>query len=211
MQIVVKADSQQKEEFLAKGVPADVFITWLSGKMEMPIPEADAYFDLLFEEEGPAFSAITDKPVFVNAVIATGKDLQQNGIRINAWSGFLQRELLEVADKDSQNVSKGDQILQLLGWKYQLVPDVPGMIAARVIAMIVNEAYFALGDEISSPAEIDIAMKLGTNYPLGPFEWSKKIGLQKIYSLLKKLGENDRRYLVAPALEKEVIGKNINH
>ena len=85
-----------------------------------------------------------------------------------------------------------------------MVPDVPGMISTRVIAMIINEAYFGLGDGISSKKDIDIAMKLGTNYPYGPFEWGEKIGLKKIYALLKKLSEKDDRYTVAPALEKEI-------
>jgi 3-hydroxybutyryl-CoA dehydrogenase len=48
-------------------------------------------------------------------------------------------------------------------------------------------------------------MKLGTNYPFGPFEWSKKIGLNKIYFLLNKLATEDSRYAVAQLLEKEVL------
>jgi 3-hydroxyacyl-CoA dehydrogenase len=45
--------------------------------------------------------------------------------------------------------------------------------------MIINEAYFALEDNVSTKAETDIAMKLGTNYPYGPFEWGQLIGLKK--------------------------------
>jgi len=60
--------------------------------------------------------------------------------------------------------------------------------------MIVNEAYFALEDKVSTPTEIDTAMKLGTNYPYGPFEWSEKIGLKNIYLLLQKLSKQDSRY-----------------
>lgn len=208
MQIVVKAQQEQKQAFLAKGIPADVLITWLSD--EKIIPAADAYFDLCFEEEGAAFDSITDKPVFINSVIGTDKTLPENFTRLNAWNGFLEREMIEVAAVDLTAGKQGllpaaDLVLKALGWKYQIVPDLPGMIAARVIAMIVNEAYFGLGDEISTKAEIDTAMKLGTNYPLGPFEWSEKIGLPKIYALLKKLSKTDSRYNVAPALEKEII------
>lgn len=201
MHIAVKAGAQQKQEFLSKGVPSEVWVSFMDA--DGTIPGADVYFDLCFEAEGPAFSSITDKPVFANAVIATSKELPANYIRINAWDGFLKREIIEIVAADSQvsNLT----VLDALGWKYQLVPDVPGMIAARVIAMIINEAYFGLGDEISTKAEIDIAMKLGTNYPYGPFEWSEKIGLKKIYALLKKLSEKDSRYEVALSLEKEVL------
>lgn len=207
MQIVVKAHQEQKQAFLAKGVPAEVLITCLSD--EQIIPVADAYFDLCFEEEGAAFNNITDKPVFINSVIGTDEALPVNLVRLNAWNGFLEREVIEIAFADLTAGKQGlqlmaDQVLKALEWKYQIVPDLPGMIAARVIAMIINEAYFGLGDEISTKAEIDTAMKLGTNYPLGPFEWSEKIGLPKIYALLKKLSKTDSRYNVAPALEKEI-------
>ena len=47
------------------------------------------------------------------------------------------------------------------------VPDEPGFIAARIIAMIINEAYYAKGEQVSSKADIDIAMKLGTTIPWG--------------------------------------------
>jgi 3-hydroxybutyryl-CoA dehydrogenase len=207
MRIVVNADAQQKEEFLSKGVPADVTVSWSSGATAMP--GADAYFDLLFEDDGPAFREITGKPVFVNAVISTCQTLPANYIRINAWSGFLQRACIELAVADRAALVDIDPILNAIGWKYQPVPDTPGMIAPRVIAMIINEAYFGLGEGISSKAAIDTAMKLGTNYPYGPFEWSEKIGLQKISRLLKKLHETDSRYTVAPALEKDLNNKPI--
>jgi 3-hydroxybutyryl-CoA dehydrogenase len=204
MYIVVKADEEQKAEFLAKGFPAELRVDFLTDDQ---IPQhADAYFDLCFEEVGAAFAGVK-QTVFVNAVIATQNELPANFIRINAWNGFLKREMIEIVATASQ-LENATMVLQALQWKFQTVPDVPGMIAARVIAMIVNEAYFGLGDEISSKKDIDTAMKLGTNYPYGPFEWSEKIGLKKIASLLKKLSTQDDRYLVAPALEKELIISN---
>lgn len=53
---------------------------------------------------------------------------------------------------------------------------------------------------ISTREEIDIAMKLGTNYPYGPFEWTEKIGIQKIASLLYKLSKNQSRYTLSSLL-----------
>jgi len=78
-------------------------------------------------------------------------------------------------------------------------------VTPRVISMIINEAYFALDEGISSKEEIDTAMKLGTNYPYGPFEWSEKIGLKKIYDLLIALTTTNSRYKPAPRLEQEVL------
>ncbi|MBI2283878.1 MAG: hypothetical protein HYU71_09235 [Bacteroidetes bacterium] len=203
MQIVLKATEAQKQVFLARGIPAGIDVLTPD---ELPAHSSvAAYFDLLFEEEGLAFANITDAPVFVNAMIATANQLPANCIRMNAWNSFLERDLLEMAvGKNNRFALQAEQLIQALGWKYQWVPDVPGLIAARVIAMIINEAYFGLGDEISSKKEIDIAMKLGTNYPFGPFEWSEKIGLGRIQALLSKLSETSNRYLAAPALTKEI-------
>jgi len=207
MYIVVKADNLQKKEFLSKSIPEGVFIDW-TGQGQA---EGDVYFDLLFEENGAAFPSVQDKPVFVNAVIETSNRLPVNYIRINAWNGFLERNIVEIAatklpvgKQGLPLTAQAENILQQLGWHFQWVPDSPGMIAARIIAMLINEAYFGIGDEISTKEEMDTAMKLGTNYPYGPFEWSEKIGLKKVYQLLKKLNRQDTRYAVAPELEKAV-------
>ena len=199
MHIVVKANQQQKQEFLSRSIPSAIQISW----MENDLIEADVYFDLQFEEKA-SFSTVVQQPVFVNAVFATCKELPVNYIRINAWNGFLMRPLIEVASGNDFYKGEGSKVLKALGWDFQFVVDEPGMIAARIISMIINEAYFALGEKVSSKEEIDIAMKLGTNYPYGPFEWSENIGLHKIYTLLKKLNEQDERYSIAPALINEL-------
>ncbi len=76
----------------------------------------------------------------------------------------------------------------------------PGFISASVIAMIINEAYFAKADGVSTEAEIDLAMKLGTNYPYGPFEWAQKIGLKNILNLLTSMSEQNNKYAPSPLL-----------
>jgi 3-hydroxybutyryl-CoA dehydrogenase len=83
------------------------------------------------------------------------------------------------------------------------VPDVKGFISARVVSMIINEAYFALEEKVSTKREIDTAMKLGTNYPYGPFEWGDLIGVKNIYELLNELSKTDSRYTPAALLKKE--------
>lgn len=79
----------------------------------------------------------------------------------------------------------------------------------RVISMIVNEAYFALGENLATPESIDLAMKNGVNYPLGPIEWGQKIGLKHIIDLLSEYSEitEDPRYRISTALK--LTGKHI--
>ena len=52
--------------------------------------------------------------------------------------------------------------------------------------MIINEAYFTWEAGTSTKEEIDIAMKLGTGYPYGPFEWGEKIGLSRDCGIVEK-------------------------
>jgi len=80
------------------------------------------------------------------------------------------------------------------------VKDEPGFVSARIVAMIINEAYFTWEAGTSSKKEIDIAMKLGTGYPYGPFEWGEKIGLVRIAELLKRLSIDDPVYELAGSL-----------
>lgn len=133
------------------------------------------------------------KLVFVNEVIHTSKELQfpENMIRINGWPGFLEREVWEGTGNISFEAIKA---IELLGRRLISVSDVPGLVAARVVAMIINEAFKAFDEKISSKEEIDLALKAGTNYPLGPFEWSEKIGLQNVYDLLNHMSASDDRY-----------------
>ena len=204
MRIAIYAGDTQKNEILSKGINEDVEIVWVKNKLENI--NADVYFDLLFDETDISKNNfISDAIVFANAVITTTSTLPSNYIRINAWDGFLKREIIEIATANESLKVQAESILNTLGWKFIWVPEIPGMIAVRVISMIINEAYFALGDKISTKEEIDIAMKLGTNYPYGPFEWSERIGLKKIYLLLNKLNEQESRYEIAPLLIKEAM------
>jgi|GEM_PF-118023 len=91
-----------------------------------------------------------------------------------------------------------------LGRDYRLVPDVPGMISARVLSTIINEAYFTWEADVSTMEEIDTAMRLGTNYPLGPFEWSRRIGLGQIAGLLGSLSSTNPAYVPSEALLRAV-------
>jgi 3-hydroxybutyryl-CoA dehydrogenase len=202
MRLAVLSAESLKNEFLEKGIPDIVEVIWATELNELVNSEADAFIDLTFEntpERIEALGLLLPKPVLINAVTHTLEEIGQPFIRINAWPGFLNRSITEIATAGQDHPA--DIVFKALGWAYKTVPDQPGMIAPRVVAMIVNEAYFALGEQVSTKAEIDTAMKLGTNYPFGPFEWGEKIGLEKIRDLLFKLSVKDDRYLMAQDLK----------
>src|SRR5215217_1121321 len=80
-------------------------------------------------------------------------------------------------------------------------------IALRVISCIVNEAFLALGEGVASAEDIDEAMKLGANYPKGPFEWAEEIGTPRILQTLDSLRiTHGEAYVAAPSLRKRAAG-----
>jgi 3-hydroxybutyryl-CoA dehydrogenase len=209
MQIVVKANPEQKATLNSILWAENLHFQWVADNKYST--DADVYFDFCYEEEGWAFPNIKSIPVFVNAVYKTSHELPVNAIRMNAWNSFLKRPIWEIASSDEAMNKRALIILEKLGRKGIVVPDEPGLIAVRIIAMIINEAYFALEEKVSTKKEMDIAMKLGTNYPYGPFEWAGLIGLSKVAKLLEILYLKDDRYATAPALLQELAFQNTSN
>lgn len=205
MIVIALAHEWQKEELLSKNRKDGVQFIFPESFDEMiNHAEADAWFllkDMEFFDS--RYDKFTSKPVIINSVITTLSDMEapSNFHRINGWASFLKRNLWEVATNDEPGLNN---LMSSLGYDFKVVKDEPGFVAARVVSMIINEAYFASEERISTKNEVDIAMKLGTNYPFGPFEWAEKIGLANINNLLSKLNKTDQRYRVCSALVSEI-------
>ncbi len=81
-------------------------------------------------------------------------------------------------------------------------------IALRVISCIINEAFLALAEGVATAGDMDRAMKLGANYPKGPFEWAKEIGAEEIVRTLDSLRQaHGDAYLAAPLLRERASGR----
>lgn len=91
-------------------------------------------------------------------------------------------------------------LFQALGKKVSVVGDVPGMIVARTVARIVDLAHDAVARGVASAEDVDTAMRLGVNYPLGPVEWGRRLGLWWVYELLTELHEREPSGRYAPSL-----------
>lgn len=140
--------------------------------------------------------------VFINSVFTTLEDFKhpKNVVRFNGWKSFYERTIWEIAGKPS---SAHESFICSLNKTYHLHADEIGFPSANIISMIINEAYYALQENVSTKEEIDLAMKLGTNYPKGPFEWSSIIGLKNVFQLLNNLISKDSKYTPANLLLKE--------
>ena len=93
--------------------------------------------------------------------------------------------------------------LTTLGLTPRAVADVPGLVVARTIAMLINEAADAVQQGVCDEAGADAAMKLGVNYPAGPFEWLARWERRAVVALLERLDHYHRgeRYRVSPYLQ----------
>ena len=201
MRIVIAATDKQWEEWPA-GDNKTEWVRVTDANAFIENKNSDAFINLKETKLFPFYDE-SQKPILINAVTQTlsAVNAPANVIRINGWPGFLKRPVWEVAGKISE---AANNLFKHLDKKITVIPDEPGFISARIIAMIINEAYFATGDKVSSREEIDTAMKLGTNYPLGPFEWAAAIGPANVLELLRQLYETDKRYKPAPLLLAEV-------
>ncbi len=198
MHIQIRATDKQKAILLLKNINPDFKISWFTNE----IVNADAYVDLT-DDDSSTFSTILSQPVIKNSIIKTCETLPNNYCRINAWNGFLEKEKIEAATLSESLEPTFVEILNGLGFEVLFISDIIGLVSPRAISMIINEAYFGLEDGISSKKDIDTAMKLGTNYPFGPFEWGEKIGLSNIAKLLVELSKTDSRYVPSTLLLQE--------
>lgn len=114
-------------------------------------------------------------------------------------------------------VTASQEFWQSLGYESALVGDGAGLVRARVVCCLINEAVTALQENVASPADIDQAMKLGTNYPHGPLAWADHLGLDTVYGVMMGLYAEwkEDRYRPAPLLKRMVVanrlGKKTGH
>ncbi|MEU1569870.1 3-hydroxyacyl-CoA dehydrogenase [Streptomyces collinus] len=103
-------------------------------------------------------------------------------------------------DTSAQTLAEATGLFQALGKQVSFIGDVPGMIVARTVARIIDLAYDAVAKGVATEEDIDTAMRLGVNYPLGPFEWSRRLGRTWAYVLLDDLHRRDPSGRYAPSL-----------
>lgn len=179
---------------------------------------SDVTFDFILDEVPLQVEMYADKvnsKVFVNATkVSLGElsNLAHHQIKaslfgFNGLPTFLNREVLEVSVLSSNDLSQVTELTKRLGTDFLQVDDRVGMVTPRIICMIINEAYYTVQEGTATKESIDIAMKLGTNYPHGPFEWCSRIGVKHVYELLEAVYEDthDERYKICALLKKEYL------
>lgn len=127
---------------------------------------------------------------------------------------FNEMKVIEIApalQTAEEILQQAASFLKQYGKKIEVIKDEVAGVFPRTLALIVNEACYALGEEIASAEDIDIAMKKGTNYPLGPLEWADRVGVHHIFWILEGLHRDfgDDRYRPAPMLRKKMLANQL--
>ena len=101
---------------------------------------------------------------------------------------------------DSRKADGVVALFALLGKKVSLLADVPGMAVTRTVAMLANEAAEAVYHGIANADDVDAAMKLGVNYPLGPMAWGSRVGWLWVLQVLCHLQQAYREDRYRPSV-----------
>lgn len=109
-------------------------------------------------------------------------------------------------DTSERTLAEAVGLFQRLGKKVSVIGDVPGMIVARTVAMLIDLTADAVARGAASAEDVDTAMRLGVNYPLGPSEWHARLGRDWAYDLLHHLDERCPGGRYAPSLALFKLG-----
>jgi len=114
-------------------------------------------------------------------------------------------EIVRALDTAPETIDATADVAKRMGKETVLVKESPGFITSRINAMIGNEAFYMLQEGVATARDIDTALKLGLNHPMGPFEMIDLVGLDTRLAVLeflhRTLGE---KYRPAPLLVQHV-------
>lgn len=126
---------------------------------------------------------------------------------VDDWQGCSLVVLAAGATNTPEQTAKAIYFFQQQGKQVLLINDYPGMLVWRTVAMLANEALDALQKGVACEQDIDIAMRLGVNYPHGPQAWGAELGWQRVLRLLEnlRLHYGEERYRPTSLLRQRAL------
>ncbi len=221
MNALVIADEKRRNEFVEKvKSKPDFRISFCEPNETIDNAAFHSYeviVDLSFngnEDTFKSYAALQNRIVIVNAVTCNLNAFyslieSSNSciIGINALPTFINKPIAEICLPKAGDLKIATSFFSKLEWDFEVVACRVGMVTPRVVSMIINEACYTFQEGTASQADIDQAMKLGTNYPFGPFEWANRIGIAEVYSVIEAMYEDtkEERYKCCPLLKTQYL------
>ncbi len=114
-------------------------------------------------------------------------------------------EVVKALETSAETIAVMAAVSARMGKETVLVKESPGFVTSRINAMIGNEAFYMLQEGVASARDIDKALKLGLNHPMGPFELVDLVGLDTRLSILQYLHQTlGEKFRPCPLLEQHV-------
>jgi 3-hydroxybutyryl-CoA dehydrogenase len=114
-------------------------------------------------------------------------------------------EVVRASETDDETIAAAQEVGRRMHKEVVVIKEAPGFVTSRINAMIGNEAFYMLQEGIASAADIDKALKLGLNHPMGPFELVDLVGLDTRLHILEYLHSTlGEKYRPAPLLAQYV-------
>jgi 3-hydroxybutyryl-CoA dehydrogenase len=114
-------------------------------------------------------------------------------------------EVVRARESSDATIAAIEEVAGRMGKETVLVRESPGFVTSRINAMIGNEAFYMLQEAVASARDIDKALKLGLNHPMGPFELVDLVGLDVRLSILQHLHRTlGEKFRPCPLLEEYV-------
>jgi 3-hydroxybutyryl-CoA dehydrogenase len=102
------------------------------------------------------------------------------------------QQAVEIVDSEAVSddaLELAQEFFAAIGKGAVLVEDSAGLFLGRTVGSIVNEAMIAVAEDVASPDDVDTAMRLGANYPIGPVAWGREIGGARLSRILRRLAD----------------------
>jgi 3-hydroxybutyryl-CoA dehydrogenase len=204
-----------------------------AGSVEEAAREADLVIEAVPEEMESKIEIFTllDKVCRPNTILASNTSSlsiteiasvtyrARKCVGMHFFNPVHKMKLLEVVralETDADTLATAVEAGNRMGKEVVVIKESPGFITSRINAMIGNEAFYMLQEGVASAADIDKALKLGLNHPMGPFELVDLVGLDTRLNILeylhKSLGE---KFRPAPLLVQYVkagrLGRKSGH
>lgn len=159
------------------------------------------------EKQGVVYALLDPLASVTEAGFESGQP--QNVVGLQAPLPFMNDKFYEISlglETAPEAAGMVAALLEKTGCKYVVMPEIPAGIVLRVICAMINEAAFSLQEGLASVEDIDVAMHLGMNYGLGPFQYADRLGVDKVLAVLDYLYREtgDPRYRAAVLLRQMV-------